>query len=389
MMRAVAGGGRSCLIVVGLAFVGSLAAQERTTARVARGVVMRPGADSMTGVAGAWVVLHRVASDGSGPLDSVRTARDGRFEIPYRIAGTADAIYFVSAEHHGIAYFSPPLDTSRTVDRAELAVYDTTSAPVPIHVRGRHIVVAAPHEDGSREVVEVYELANDSSVTRVARDDIPLWMSALPDGATNVRVGQGDLSADAIRTDGGRVRLFAPMAPGIKQLSYAYRVDRDAFPLVLPLEASTNVLEVLAEEPNATVTAPGLARVDPVTVEGRTFGRFLAQEVAQGAVLRIEVPRDGAGMRRAWLISLLAATAAAMTLVLVRVSRRRRSPERVSIRPRGGERPSERYAREIAELDARAEAADLTAETRAAYAARRAELKAALTRALDEETARR
>lgn len=359
--------------------------------RVVRGLVMRPGADSLVGVLNAWVVLHRVAPDHSGPIDSVRTARDGSFRVRYRLTGSGDAIYFVSAEHHGIAYFSPPLDTARVEEQSDLAVYDTTSAPIPIHVRGRHLVVAAPGSDGVREVVEVFELANDSSLTRVAAGDVPLWTTALPDGATSVRIGQSDLSADAIRTDNGRVELFAPMAPGIKQLSYAYRLAPRSFPVALPLPTETNVLEVLLEEPGATAEAPGLVRVDPVTVEGRTFSRFLAQDVARAGVLRITAPMSSVVSRRAWLISLVTASAAAMALVLVRVARRRRpAPARVSIHPRGSERPSERLAREIAELDARVELAGaMPAEERAAYAARRAELKTALTRALDEESVAR
>jgi hypothetical protein len=123
--KAAAWRGRFC-IVLALSLLAlparSQGASKGDGSRVVRGAVVRPGADSMVGVAGAWVVLHRVASDRAGPLDSVRTSRDGQYSIRYRISGAPDAIYFVSAEHHGIAYFSPPLDTSQTVERAELAV---------------------------------------------------------------------------------------------------------------------------------------------------------------------------------------------------------------------------------------------------------------------------
>lgn len=355
------------------------------------GRVLRPATDSMRGVGGAWVVLHRVGSDRSGPLDSIRTARDGAFVIRYTPSGSGGAIYFVSATHDGIAYFSPPLDTGRTVADAELVVFDTTSGPVPIHVRGRHVVVAAGQDDARREVVEVYELANDSSVTRVAAGDMPVWSAVLPEGATDVRVGQSDLSEDAIRTDSGRVRVYAPVAPGIKQLSYAYRMNPRAFPLSLPVEAPTAVLEVLLEEPNATAAVPGLQRVDPVTVESRTFNRFLAQEVAQGGVLRIEVPRGPLVARRALVVAIVVSIAAAMTVALLRATRSAKPGERLTTR--GKARPegfAERLAREIAELDARVENAQhLSDGDRAAHARRRAELKSELARALDEERRQR
>jgi hypothetical protein len=297
----------------------------------------------MRGVDGAWVVLHRVGPDHSGPLDSARTAGDGRFSIRYAPIGRGDAIYFVSATHDGIAYFSPPLDTGRNVEAAELAVFDTTSAPVPIHVRGHHVVVTASEDDGTREVVEVFELANDSSVTRVAAGEVPVWSAPLPEGATDIRIGQGDLSDDAIRTDSGRVRVYAPLAPGIKQLSYAYRVDARAFPLSLPVEGRGGILEVLLEEPHAVATAPGLERVDPVTVESRTFNRFLAQEVSQrGGVLRIAVSGASSGARQVWVVAIIATIAAAMIVMLARSGRRPAQARAPS------ERPSARLARDIA-----------------------------------------
>ena len=341
----------------------------------------------MRGVEGTWVVLHRVAVDRSGPLDSVRTGREGRFTLRYAPGGAEDAIYFVSATHDGIAYFSPPLDTAHAVEETELAVFDTTSAPVPIHVRGHHIVVTARENDGRREVVEVFELANDSSVTRVASGDIPVWSTTLPDGATDIRIGQGDLSEDAIRIDSGRVRVYAPLAPGIKQLSYAYRMDGDGFPLGRPVESRGALLEVLLEEPNAVATAPGLARVDPVTVESRTFNRFLAQEVPQGAVVRIEMPRSALVSRRGWMVAVIAVIAGAMAFLFLRFTRRapQRPAQRSSSAP-PAPRAAERLAHEIAELDARMESTpDVSEQDRAAYAQRRALLKRALATALDEE----
>jgi hypothetical protein len=374
--EAAAWRGRFCVVLATMMLASGASAQERRVT----GRVLRPAADTMRGVPGAWVVLHRVAADRSGPIDSTRTSREGGFAIRYIPSGTGDAIYFVSAEHHGIAYFSPPLDTGRAVEEAELAVFDTTSAPVPIHIRGHHIVVAAPGENGDREIVEVFELANDSSVTRVAAGEVPVWSTPLPDGATDVRIGQGDLSEDAIRTDGGRIRLYAPLAPGIKQLSYAYRLDGGAFPFSRPVEGRAGVLEVLLEEPDVTATAPGLERVDPVTVESRTFNRFLAQELPEAGVLRIDAPRGGVDARRALVLAILALTVGAMTLVLVR-ARRRPVPASPA-----GERRTERLAREIAELDARVEAAPhLEVAEQETYARRRAELKRELASALDEE----
>ena len=186
------------------------------------GRVMRPRNAKLAPVGGVWVTIHRVASDTAGPLDSMRVGADGRFRFRYTRDGTPDAIYFVSAMYDGIAYFSRPLTEARVSgDEATIVVFDTTSIHFPLAIKGRHIIVASPNVDGTREVVEAYEIANESDQTLVSPDDAhPSWTAPLPAGAANVQAGESDISAAAISTSGGRVRVTAPFAPGLKQLSF-------------------------------------------------------------------------------------------------------------------------------------------------------------------------
>src|SRR5437762_6347351 len=118
----------------------------QTGARVAEGRVVRPSKSGAPApVAGQWVVLHRVGSDRSAPLDSTRSATDGRFRFRYRPFGAPDALYFVSARYAGIAYFSPPLrgNVVRGGD-ADVVVYDTTTDTTSLRLVGRHFVLSAP-----------------------------------------------------------------------------------------------------------------------------------------------------------------------------------------------------------------------------------------------------
>src|SRR4051794_21344112 len=55
--------------------------------RTVRGRVVRPGRNGMVTVPQAWVTLHRVAPDSSGPVDSVRSDASGRYSIRYKPAG--------------------------------------------------------------------------------------------------------------------------------------------------------------------------------------------------------------------------------------------------------------------------------------------------------------
>ena len=353
------------------------------------GRVVRPAAKALTPVPGAWVTLHRVGGDSAGPLDSMRTAADGRYAFRYRPFGAENAIYFVSASYGGIAYFTPPLRGSDvTGEDAEVTVFDTSSAPTGLGVRGRHVIVAARDSTGWRTVIEVYELSNDSAYTLVGggNGDRPTWSTVLPAGAQRFRVGQGDVSPEAVTFDSGRALVHAPFAPGLKQLSFSYALADSRFPLSLPIGRETTVLEVLVEEPTAGASAPRLAEVSPVSVEGRSFKRFLGQDVPSNAVLTVTVPATPPRSRRpALIVGLLGVLSAAMLVALARAAARRPAGmRRVEAYP---EPPitefPERLAREIAELDAAFEREPAPSEeARLAYQGRRDTLKARLTEAL-------
>ena len=129
------------------------------------------------------------------------------------------------------------------------------------------------------------------------------------------------------------------------------------------------------EEPGAVVGGAGLAATGPATVSGRTFRRFLAQQVKASAVAQIEVPAPPAFGRRGYLAALGAVVAGAMVVGLL---------------PAGGApAAADRIAHEIAALDrAFEQRASPSDAERAAYAAHRSELKARLTSALAAQSAR-
>jgi hypothetical protein len=283
----------------------------------------------MVPVGGAWVVLHRVGPDRSGPLDSLRSDAQGRYRFEYVRSGSEDAVYFVSAMYGGIAYFTPPLTEPRTGGRAgEIAVFDTTSRRVPISVRGHHVVISAADASALRSVVEVFELSNDSSVTRVAASEsfeAATWRTSIIPGATNFRVSQGDVPPDAVKFDRGMVGVFSPLAPGVKQLSFSYSLPANAFPLRLPFRDRTDVYEVLIEEETGSVSGANLKEVDPVSVEGRSFRRFLGQDIPSSAVAVIDLPPAVAGraIDPRFMVVLTLLIGGTMIVALARALRRR------------------------------------------------------------------
>ena len=293
------------------------------------GRIVRPGVRRMDPVGGAWVVLHRVGPDRAGPLDSLRSDSRGRFTFDYERTGSDAAVYFVSATYDGIAYFTPPLAEGKVSgDDGEITVFDTTSGHVPISLQGHHVVISAVDANARRSVVEVYDLSNDSSVTRVAVGDKPenaTFQVHLAPGAADFRVGQGDVSAGAISFANGVVSVFAPIAPGLKQLSFSYSLPAKAFPLKLPLEKETGVYEILIEEQGGNVTGPRIKEVDPVTVEERNFRRFLASDMPENSVAVVDLPAPPPtrSIDPRFLVALTLVLGGTMVVALARALRRR------------------------------------------------------------------
>jgi hypothetical protein len=297
------------------------------TPRRVEGRVLRPVAKTLEPIADEWVTLHRVGSDTAGPIDSMRTRADGRFAFHYRTSGVADAVYFVSATYDGIAYLSQPL-TRAIVQGAEadITVYDTTTRAIALRVQGRHLVVSAPAATGLRSVVEVFELSNDTSVTVVSAASTtarPTWSVALPPDAQRFQVGQGDVPPDAVTLVRHQVQVFAPFAPGLKQLSFSYTLPSSSFPLVRPLPTGAIVFESLLEEPRARVDAPRLREVAPVAVEGRTFRRYLAQDIPVNSVVRVTVPVVYANRRALYIAVIIIIIGVGMLIGLALAFRRR------------------------------------------------------------------
>jgi hypothetical protein len=360
------------------------------TVRHVSGQVVRGTRDRPVPVPNTWAVLHRVGPDRAGPLDSVRTRPDGSYAFSYKLSGDTSAVYFVSSSYDGVAYFTDPLrlpDVSG--GDAQVTVFDTSSARGVIALAGHHLVIGAPESNGNREVGEVFDLQNDSTVTIVGTEASPVWITHLPHGLVNFQLNQnGQIPDAAVLRRGDSLSLYAPISPGLRQLAITYQLPPGVFPLDIPLERPTEVLEVLVQEPLARVSGPKLVEQADATLDGRTFRRFLAQDLPASTVLEVEVPASPDSARKA-VITVLSIIAAALIIAgLVAASRTRAAPALagasadgrlvpVAAQPLD---PSEALLREIAALDIAFEQRGASASDaeRASYERARAELKARL-----------
>ncbi|MEO8635202.1 MAG: hypothetical protein ABI587_07995 [Gemmatimonadales bacterium] len=304
---------RTCLLLHLLP--GLLAAQQPA---VVSGRVIRLSHGDTIAEAGARVVLHRIARAVQGPFDSTLTGARGEFGFRWR-ADTA-SVYLLSSSHDGIEYFSTPVHLNAALpDTGVLLVVSDTSSTAPVTTISRHIVISKPATDGTRSTLEIVMLANLGSATRVAGDTTdPVWAARLPTGAIGFQPGNGDVAAEAMASRNDSVMLFAPVAPGDKQLIFTYSLPPSPGTVRFPVVDSIGIVNLLLEEFAVPVRGGALVRGDSQAIEGRSFRQWTGAVPAGGA---IDVDFPG-GPNRAVLPALVGGVALLLGLVLVRALRR-------------------------------------------------------------------
>lgn len=275
------------------------------------------GSDSLP-VPNTRVVLHRVGRDTQGPLDSLLTDAAGRFR--FRYAADTGAVFLLSSGYAGIEYFSSPigLDPTRPDTGIVLLVSDTSST-TPLEVTSRHIVVSQPSPDGTRAALEIVVLGNPGAVTRVAGDSAhPVWIGTLPKGALGAQVGQGDVSPESVVFRDDSLLLYAPVAPGQKEVIYGYTLPATPGRVGYHFPEGAQSFTLLLEERNLPVSGGGIVAADTQTIEGRTFARWTGAPDA-GSEVTIGFPGDSTR----WLLpALVGAVGLVLLVILARVLRR-------------------------------------------------------------------
>ncbi|MGH7581463.1 MAG: hypothetical protein ACREM9_14895, partial [Gemmatimonadales bacterium] len=335
---------------------------------------VRPAGPDSLPVGGVRVVLHRVAQDAQGPVDSVVAGPDGRFR--FSLVRDTAALHLLSARHDGIEYFSAPLANRRAEeDQPVVLVVHDTSSTAPISVSARHVVIPRTGEDGTREVLDLVLLTNAGTRTRVAPDSLgATWTGPLPAASEGLELGESDVSPDAVTRRGDSAIVSAPIAPGEKQLAFQYHLPAGRSVVEIPVGAETVGMSVLLEEHAAAVSGPGLTLADSQLIEGRSFRRWTG-EVPANATVRVTLP--GAASNTG---PLLAAMVAVLALALLAAGWRALARVRaVSV---------DRLIGQIALLDTRYQGreSETAPDEWARYLERRAALKAELTAALARES---
>lgn len=363
------GNSRSALLAFSLAITSSsfLAAQQTTTAA---GRVVRVVKGDSVAVGGTRLVLHRVGRNQGGPIDSTVSDQAGRFR--FRVPRDTIELYLVSTSYSGIEYFSAPVTNSEGQgDSAVVLVVSDTSSTTPVKLAARYFVVREALEDGTRPVLDLLILRNSGEKTRVGPDTLtPTWAGFVPTGAVGVRVGEADFSTEAAVIRGDTLMVFAPLAPGEKQVTLEYLLPASG-ELSVRFPDDSVATNVLIQDPTAHVVNPTMALVDTQTIEGVSFRRWVGVPRASSLVKVTfgRAPGDVPGWLLPGMVGLMGAG------LLFGAWR---------LRSRQGSASLETLTDRIAQLEARYQGreAEVSAEEWHRYLAERDQLRAELERHL-------
>jgi hypothetical protein len=296
----------------------------------------------------------------------------------FRFSADSESVYLLSARHHGIEYFSVPLRGAGDVmpDAVLLVVSDTSSA-VTVQAPNRHLVIAPPTSDGTREIVDLITLeAAGGRLTRVSPDSLtPNWAGPLPPGVRDARVGESDFSPDAVRIERDSVFLFAPIAPGEKQLLVHYWIPVDQEALTIP--SASDGVDLYIEGEGATADGPQLVAVAPAEIGGSQFAHWTGTPPPGASIdVRLSPPGRNTNLPIIALVGMMSLTLAVASVWLIR---RPREP-----RASAG---ADQLIESLAQLDAsyHGRQGEVAAEEWERYQRERADLKRRVVRALAQE----
>jgi hypothetical protein len=142
-------------------------------------------------------------------------------------------------------------------------------------------------ERDAREVLELIEIENPGTRTRIAPDTLtPVWTVRLPAGAAGWQVGEGDLSPAALALAGDTVKVFAPIWPGgVRAISYHYTLVGSDFRI--RLDQRTEEFDLLLEDTTGVAAGARFDTLGTYEIDGRRFAAYRTGPLEAGTEITI------------------------------------------------------------------------------------------------------
>jgi mono/diheme cytochrome c family protein len=358
-----------------------------TQAAVANGVIRGKVTNGTPGGSlpdGLQVTLSGFDGDAEAYSQTADLASDGTFAFA-DVPAVAGRIYGATVSYGDVLYFSEgahltgdgkPLDLPITV-------FETATDPSGLRVERLHVLFDFSIPEAV-QVLELWVLSNESSLTIVAAPQRGAVEVTLPEGATELAFEDGSVGDRYILTETG-FGDTQPIVPGTatSQFIFSYRMPYNGrLSFRQPTNYAINAAVVLLPSEGVTAKGTGLQDLGVQQMGGQAVRDYSAGAIAAGAALEFEIsgrPRSAATgtAPSRWTNVIIGLGVLGGLLILAglwwfrpsAMANRRRAPRPV------GEDETDRLLGAIAELDDAFTAGKLDG---ASYRARREDLKRAL-----------
>jgi hypothetical protein len=300
------------------------------------------GTDDGGPVADQEVVLQGVSHGEEAtilPPQVTRTDAEGGFRFD-GLPLAEENSFLVFVTYGDIEYQSRDVKLTPEAPSADLdmEVYESTTTDGAVRVALDHIVLEADAQAQMVNVLEAFQVVNDSDHAYVsAAEDTeggPTLQFSLPSDATQVSVISGVEPQDLIRTATGLADTN-PLVPGEKEVALAYGVPYAESDLIFEktLPYPTDRITILVKDDGLSVSSPALSAPDPVDMGDASYVMLTGDSLPAGTPIEVSLSglpsaSSGDGGGTDVLLPLLAiGLAAALGLAVLYPRLRRRAAQ--------------------------------------------------------------
>ena len=350
-----------------------LTVADRAKGGTIKGVVLNRTADAPIG--GHEVTLKAFMGDNERESYSAKTDDNGRFTFSNLIWARSYALH---VDYKGGIYqtdkmvFAPSEDM-KTLD---LPVFEPTSDPAGISVSNSHIIFMVQEEKVS--VTEVVVFSNPNKTMYVgealeAGNEVKTLNFRIPKDAAHLTLYEGLDTSRVVESDNGFFDT-SPLAPGFRRVIFNYLLPLSAVEaFVKEFDYFTHNFSILVADSGTEITVKGLARAEPIDIEGERFLSWEGTGLSPGDTVVVEMrfPEE-LGDRLVWIVGGVMILIILCGIAFSMVNSRRRDGIKTENEAQSKtDEPSakaelevqkQRLVEEIAELDKSFEAGDASEE---------------------------
>ena len=248
---------------------------------------------------GLTVTLHGFDEMQETTTVSTNVTPEGSYTFE-NVEMPAGRAFISSLEQGGVVYSSDVVmvEEGRTTLDLPISFFETSTDTSSLLVDRLHLLLEYFEPDTLR-VVELYIISNPTEKTIVAAEkNSPLLTFALPEGATNLQLEDGQLGERYVETSGG-FGDTTPIRPGISQHQVVFSYDlpyKRKLQFAQSLQLPVSAVVMLIPEDGLRVKSEQLADMGVRDVQGVNYRMYSSGQLEAGSDLAMTISgRPGGG----------------------------------------------------------------------------------------------